>query len=305
MKNNIYLILFLFCQTVFGQFEIIPPNDFEGNEDFINTNKIENAIVTKYKFQIGFDALDSIQKKRFISHKSTLDFNLFGLLSKYSEIEYIDGDEYETKNKLYEYNSKNKIKSIISGEESKEVFEYDENSENITRYLYEFDFLKYKNITKYSIKNGLILNVKYFDDEGRNFGEENYKFNLKNDLIQENRYGVTTNIKTEYDQNNRIFKKTTINNFNKGNILNFKYNSQNKVSEIIHSNLKNVIKEKEILEYKNENLISKKIISYNNGKIYKTEITNYTFDIQNNWIEKRTYLNDIPNELIIREIKYK
>jgi hypothetical protein len=305
MKKHYLLLFFIINQTIFGQISITPPNDFEGNEDFKNQAKIDNAIITKYKIQIGFSKLDSLEKLKFREHKSELSFNLSGKVIKYSETEFIDGDEYETKNTLFEYNSENKILNLKTQDEQKEVFEYINNSENINQYIYGFDFLKYDKIIKYSIKNGLILNAKIYDNDGTLIGEEEYKYNSKNDLVYEKRYGVITNITLEYNSLNKIFKKSSINNYKKGITEITKYNSENQITEIQYLTLNGILRNKETFEYQNNLISKKKDISYYKGKLSDIEITSYKYDINQNWTEKEIVKNEIPKELVKREINYK
>nr|WP_315240604.1 hypothetical protein [uncultured Flavobacterium sp.] len=305
MKKQYLLLFFIINQTFFGQISITPPKDFEGNEDFKNVKKIDNAIITKYKIQTGFAKLDSLEKLKFRQHKSELSFNSNGKVIKYSETEFIDGDEYETKNTIFEYNSENKILNLKTQDQQKEVFEYINNSENINQYIYGYDFLKYDKIIKYSIKNGLILNTKIYYNDGTLIGEEEYKYNSKNDLVYDKRYGVITKITLEYNSFNKIIKKSSINNYKKGIIEITKYNTENQSSEIQYLTLNGVLRNKEIFEYQNNLINKKKDFSYYKGKISDVEITTYKYDNNQNWIEKEIVKNEIPKELVKREIHYK
>ena len=278
--KKILLIFILLSQLIYSQDISNKSIDYLYYSDTINKkSKVRLLEIIHIKNQFNYNQLDSLQKLKFIDKIILKSFDDFGNLSNVEESSFFDGEISESVVTDYKYDSKNRIYSIICPRyHNKTIYEYENNSENYSYFTYNFDDVKYDKIIKVTVNNGLISNSKEFDESGNFTREEIYRYNNNGQPTFESLWGV----KTEY---------------------NYLYDSKNRIIEETHY-FNNQLETKTINVYDNKKLKTQQINLYSHGKLRNTEISTFKYDEFDNWIEKETTKNNIPNRLIIRKITY-
>lgn len=303
--KNIFLFLILVSEFVFSQNFSTKSIDYLYDSDTINKKvKVRLLKIIHIKNQFNYSKLDSLQREKFIDKIILKSFDDFGNLSILEESSFFDGKLSESVNTEYKYDSKNRITSIICPRyENKIIYEYEENSENYNYFEYHYNKTKYDQINKVIIKNGLIVNTKKYDDSGNFIREEIYKYNSNNEPIFKSLYGVKTDYTYIYDSKKRILNKSFKNNFQKSGFYNYKYDSDNRLIEENYY-FNNQLESKKINFYNNNRIKKQQINYYLKGKLHNVEVSTFKYDEFDNWIEKETLKNNIPNRLIIRKFNY-
>ena len=303
--KKILLIFILLSQLIYSQDISNKSIDYLYYSDTINKkSKVRLLEIIHIKNQFNYNQLDSLQKLKFIDKIILKSFDDFGNLSNVEESSFFDGEISESVVTDYKYDSKNRIYSIICPRyHNKTIYEYENNSENYSYFTYNFDDVKYDKIIKVTVNNGLISNSKEFDESGNFTREEIYRYNNNGQPTFESLWGVKTEYNYLYDSKNRIIKKSFKNNFNKSGSYQYVYDSKNRIIEETHY-FNNQLETKTINVYDNKKLKTQQINLYSHGKLRNTEISTFKYDEFDNWIEKETTKNNIPNRLIIRKITY-
>ena len=176
------------------------------------------------------------------------------------------------------------------------LLKFNYNSENLLFEVKEYwDDLKYKCIKntryKYDSQNNIIENLSYWVESNSVIIHEYYEYDANNLLIKKwwtdnSDIGIVDSHRSfsDYDDNKLIYSETVNwSNTNHTIILIFNYNSFNEpITLKIEVKKQGTIKE-----------TLKEIISYE-----------YKYDSNNNWIDKKEFINGIQSNNICREIVY-
>lgn len=162
------------------------------------------------------------------------------------------------------------------------AIEYDENGNKVVEASYDKDYkLIWKTSFTYNSEN-LLLNSKTYNTDGA----------LENELFR------------TYDSEYRLITKGTNESFdNSRNKEEFEYDDNNNTTSWkIYKNDRLISHTFYNFENKN-NLTLQYILDSNNQEIYRKEIS-YTYDNHNNWINKKTTINNDLVLLTSRKIEY-
>jgi len=162
------------------------------------------------------------------------------------------------------------------------AIEYDENGNKVVEASYDKDYkLIWKTSFTYNSEN-LLLNSKTYNTDGA----------LENELFR------------TYDSEYRLITKGTNESFdNSRNKEEFEYDDNNNTTSWkIYKNDRLISHTFYNFDDKN-NLTLQYILDSNNQEIYRKEIS-YTYDNHNNWINKKTTINNDLVLLTSRKIEY-
>jgi len=222
---------------------------------------------------------------------------------------------------------------------SKETYRYDKNGNKIEIDRHESDYiLDVKSLYKFNSEGFLIEENRYFSD-GSLISKSNYKYDDKGNQIEENKYDSdgSLNSKSIYKYDTKGHKIENkyydANGKLNGWIVLCKYDEKGNQIEISLNNQDGSLFSKNIFEYDNkgnklerndynsDNQLEMKInYKYDNMGNEIESIQNYTlinephspdkstykyvFDDKNNWISMTEFINEVPQHIIERDIKY-
>ncbi len=274
--------------------------DNESSDTYSDILSIE---LKGYKGSPIFNDLDENAKQKLLEEHTYSEYDKNGNVLEFKDYEYLVGSNTFK----FEYNENGKVKSLINNQgstEHKETFSYKDNL--ITNYVFKYDGVEVDRIIKFKINDqNLVINRKEFFGNGNLYKDDNYKFDLKGNEIFSDSYGVKTTTTYKYDSAGRILRKKSVNNYKKGFQTDFRYNETGNLIERKITNVNGKLFSKTTYEYKSDLMIKSVELNYSGGKVYSSEIKEYDFNNNENWIKEVTFRNDILTSIREREISYR
>jgi hypothetical protein len=210
------------------------------------------------------------------------------------------------------------LKFNIAGYLTREI-EFNTKVKYIYKYYDQFNREKLYQKKYYNYFHKLVLKKEFIYNKsgklskrigGYILDKSTYKYDSFGNLIEfiayESENKIDGMIFNKYDSNNQLIESQEYYDLEtpSDKIL-FFYNNENQLIKTEKYNKHNLLNS--IKKYKNKVCISYKWLSYNDNLEVKESnqyIYKYQFDSQMNWVKRITILNDVPNHISIRRIKY-
>lgn len=235
------------------------------------------------------------------------------LKETYYESEPITG-LYQDEDGYDDYKITGYRKGKIKGTDEYIVFKNSYNKNGIITEYQNFYNGQLSNKTVYVFnKKGQKIDIENYDFKENKFLKSqkyySHEFTYKeNEIINRTIFLETKKIysltKTNYNENGKIIEwSTKYFNTNSENRQTFAYDSSNhliKITNYLNGNLKNTII---LRNNKKGDKIEHKLIDNQNNLSKKFEYE-YKYDNANNWIERITIFNEVPETITEREIEY-
>ncbi len=309
MKTLITFILILKSSLIFSQVDYCSNCGLFENEEPSTYSKISSIEVHKYKGHPDFENLNEEARQELLKKLIFVQYNELGEVSKYTSSDWSDGFKNRTSSYEFTFDENGNVINLLNQDgptKHKETFEYDNEQEEITKYVYSYDGVEVDRIIKYSLnKDGLVIKrVEYFGN-GTLYKEDSFKYDAKGNETFSDNYGVQTTTTYNYNANNKINTKHSINNYKKGLETEFKYDLAGKIIEEKRKNINGKLISRKTYEYENNLLIKEIQVFYENGNEYSAETTAYEYNAKGNWIKKTIKRNGILSDIEIRTINYR
>lgn len=260
---------------------------YDSKDIILSQKKFTNAkdfVETKYTWE---DGKNTIISRRFNGSK-LLDKEVFQYIQgkKIEKYKYNDR-ENQVDRTSYTYDDKKRIKEehYYHGKpkiQNKLVFEYDDNDNKLSEIYYDNEYhLIWKTLSQYNDNNQLI--------NAQTFTRNN---------------SLDVEISKTYDEKNRLIASESFEAFdNSVNSEAFEYDANDKIiSWKVFQNKKLVTAT--YYQYDSNNNLTAEIVSAPDGKEISRKTIEYTYDGNNNWITRKTTLNNNRILLTSRKIEY-
>ena len=260
---------------------------YDSKDIILSQKKFTNAkdfVETKYTWE---DGKNTIISRRFNSSK-LLDKEVFQYIQgkKIEKYKYNDR-ENQVDRTSYTYDDKKRIKEehYYHGKpkiQNKLVFEYDDNDNKLSEIYYDNEYhLIWKTLSQYNDNNQLI--------NAQTFTRNN---------------SLDVEISKTYDEKNRLIASESFEAFdNSVNSEAFEYDANDKIiSWKVFQNKKIVTAT--YYQYDSNNNLTAEIVSGPDGTEISRKTIEYTYDGNNNWITRKTTLNNNRILLTSRKIEY-
>lgn len=260
---------------------------YDGKDIMLSQKKYTNAtdyVETKYTWE---DGKNTIISRRFNGSK-LLDKEVFQYVNgrKIEKYKYNDR-ENQVDRTSYTYDDKKRIKEELYYQgkptiQNKLVFEYDDNDNKLSEIYYDNeDHLIWKTLSQYN-DNKQLVNSQTFT-RNNSLDVEIFKtYDEKNRLIATESFETFDNSKNseafEYDEND--------------NIISWKVFQNKKLVSATY------------YQYDSNNNLTAEVVSNPDGKETSRKTIEYTYDGNNNWITKKTTINNERVLLTSRKIEY-
>jgi antitoxin component YwqK of YwqJK toxin-antitoxin module len=260
---------------------------YDGKNIILSQKKFTNTkdfVETKYTWK---DGNNTIISRRFNGLK-LLDKEVFQYISgrKIEKYKY-DNHENQSDRTSYTYDDRKRIKEehYFQGKpmmQNKLVFEYDDNDNKLSEIYYDKDNnLIWKTLSQYN-DNKQLVNSQTFTRNNSLDAEIFKTYDEKNRLITTESFETFDNSKNseafEYDEND--------------NIISWKIFQNKKLVSTTY------------YQYDTNNNLTAEVVSTPDGKEKSRKTIEYTYDGNNNWITKRTTINNDRVLLTSRKIEY-
>lgn len=260
---------------------------YDGKDIILSQKKYTNAkdyVETKYTWEEGNNTIIS---RRFNGSK-LLDKEVFQYINgrKIEKYKY-NNRENQVDRTSYTYDDKKRIKEELYYQgkptiQNKLVFEYDDNDNKLSEIYYDNEnHLIWKTLSQYN-DNKQLINSQTFT-RNNSLDVEIFKtYDEKNRLIATESFETFDNSKNseafEYDEND--------------NIISWKVFQNKKLVSATY------------YQYDSNNNLTAEIVSTPDGKETSRKTIEYTYDGNNNWITKKTTINNNRVLLTSRKIEY-